>query len=218
MNLLLLLSLPAAASDARLEALLADAGWDVAGQGSHELLGDVELALKQVTGTQCLRGRAQVSASPERMLEVVQDIEGALSWSKAGLVDTRVLARTGSGIDYLQVLDVPDWTAAADRYWVLRGQASNPGGAQVFSWDRFDWRSAFPDLASELATTRPKAVEPDPNFGAWAFRSTGSTSTITYYLCTESGSLPQWLQKAAATRTVPAAMADVVREAQRRAR
>lgn len=218
MNLFLLLMLDARAVDSRLDALLADAGWEVAGQGSHDLLGEVELSLKQVTGTQCLRGRAQAAAAPGMMFEVVQDIQGALTWSKAGIVDSRVLARTDSTLDYLQVLDVPDWTAAADRYWVLRGQSLSVGGSQVFFWDRFDWRAAFPALATELDSTRAKAVEPDPNFGAWAFGGGAGSSTIAYYLCTESGSLPQWLQKAAATRTVPSAMADVVREAQRRAR
>lgn len=217
--ILLTLVLASHASEPRLDQLLASSGWEVVGEGGHDLLGPVELSLKTVSSTQCLRGRSEVQGSTTTMLAVVEDIAGALSWSRAGLVDTRVLADKGATVEYLQVLDVPDWTAAADRFWVLRGTSlTTPSGASVFFWDRFDWKSAYPALAAEISTTRPKAVEPDPNFGAWAFSPSAAGATMDYYLCTESGSLPQWLQKAAATRTVPAAMADVVREAQRRGR
>jgi len=224
---LVLLLLPAALAAADFDALLTPDGWEVAGSAPHELLGEVTLALKQVSGVKCLRGTATVDASARGMLSVVEDIDGALSWSTAGLSDTRVLGRQGDRLDYLQVLDVPGWTMAADRYWVLRSRVTTEAdGALAFRWDRFDWRSAYPDLAAELATSHPQAIEPDPNFGAWVFRdSTSPDSTapdtaagteLRYYLCTESGSLPYWLQKAAATRTVPAAMADVVRAARKR--
>lgn len=206
------------ALDPHLQTLLSDSGWEVAGRGEEALLGTVEIAVKEVAGVRCMRGEAAVPADAAAMQGVVADIRGALSWSRAGLVDTRLLGERGPEVDYLQVLDVPDWTGAADRYWVLRGQGLTVAqGERLFVWDRFDWRAAYPALAEELKATRPKAVEPDPNFGAWAFLPQGTTSRVRYYLCTESGSLPGWLQRAAATRTVPAAMADVVREARRRA-
>lgn len=216
--LLLALSLPSAsAMDPRLQRLLAADGWQVAGDAEHDLLGKVVLSLKDVDGTQCLKGTATVQARGPTMLAVVQDIPSALSWSTAGLTDTRVLGQQGARVDYLQVLDVPDWTMAADRYWVLRGEQVGLGGGGVsFWWDRFDWRTTYPALATELDRDLPKAVEPDPNFGAWAFTPAGAGTLVDYYLCTESGSLPYWLQKAAATKTLPAAMADVVREARRR--
>ena len=214
---LLLCPSSAQAADARFDQLFSAEGWEVAGEADHDLLGRVELSLKEVAGTRCLKGSATVAASGTAMLAVVQDIQGALSWSKAGLSDTRVLGQRGSQVEYLQVLDVPDWTMAADRYWVLRGdQATLAGGGVAFRWDRFDWRTAYPALAAELERTLPKAVEPDPNFGAWAFVPQAQGTRLDYTLCTESGSLPYWLQKAAATKTVPDAMADVVREAQKR--
>lgn len=208
---------PASAMDARLQRLLGAEGWSVAGDAQHDLLGKVVLSLKQVDGTQCLKGSATVQARGETMLGVVQDIRGALRWSTAGLTDTRVLGQQGARVDYLQVLDVPDWTMAADRFWVLRGEKVDlADGGVSFWWDRFDWRAAYPSLATELDASLPKAVEPDPNFGAWTFTPAGADTRLDYYLCTESGSLPYWLQKAAATKTLPAAMADVVREARRR--
>lgn len=204
-------------SEARHIQLFASDGWEVAGDAEHDLLGTVVLSLKEVDGTRCLRGSATVAADASTMLAVVQDIAGALSWSTAGLTDTRVLGQQGAEVEYLQVLDVPDWTMASDRFWVLRGTTTAAAGGQVsFVWDRFDWPTAYPELATELARTLPKAVEPDPNFGAWAFTPTEGGAALDYYLCTESGSLPYWLQKAAATKTLPAAMADVVREARKR--
>ncbi|RME29176.1 MAG: hypothetical protein D6798_00700 [Deltaproteobacteria bacterium] len=236
---LALLLLPAAQA-ADFDSLLSADGWEVAGSVDHEVLGAVTLAVKDVSGVRCLRGTARVDASARDMLGVVDDIDGARSWSTAGLSESRVLERRDGHVDYVQVLDVPDWTMAADRFWVLRSRTTTaPDGALVFRWDRFDWRAAWPELAAELAARHPRAVEPDPNFGAWVFRERpvapaassagpaggqavdaagGDAGTeLAYYLCTESGSLPAWLQKAAATRTVPAAMADVVRAARRRA-
>lgn len=205
----------AAAAD--FDALLSPDGWELRGSAEHALLGPVEISTKDLAGVTCMVGAARVQASARTMLGVVDDIDGALSWSTAGLIDTRVLGRQGASVDYYQHLDVPDWTMAADRYWVLRREiVTGSDGAVVFRWDRFDWRSAYPDLAAELDRDHAKAVEPVPNFGAWSFLDQGDQALVRYYLCTESGKLPGWLQKAAATKTVPDAMADVVREARKR--
>jgi|GEM_PF-1501525 len=213
------LSSPARAEDARFASLLSDQGWEQAGKANNALLGEVLLALKDVEGTRCLLGSATVDAKAATMLAVVQDIPGATSWSTAGLTASRVLGKDGVKVDYLQVLDVPDWTMASDRYWVLRGApATEADGSMAFRWDRFDWRAAYPLVATELDRDLPKAVEPAPNFGAWDFKEQAGGTLLRYYLCTESGSLPTWLQKAAATKTLPSTMADVVREAHRRDR
>lgn len=199
------------------DALLSPSGWELRGSTEHDLLGTVQISTKEIQGLTCLQGTALVQARAGTMLAVVEDIDAALSWSRAGLIGTRILGRQGNAIDYYQHLDVPDWTMAADRYWVLRSMVSTAAdGAVQFRWDRFDWRSQYPDLAAELDRDHPKAVEPDPNFGAWSFRDGAAGSELRYFLCTESGNLPSWLQKAAATKTVPDAMADVVREARRR--
>lgn len=214
-SLTLALAAPAGAAD--FSALLSPVGWELRGTTQHELLGEVSISTKEIEGLTCLLGAAQVQAPARAMLGVVEDIDGALAWSRAGLVDSKLLGRQGHVLDYYQVLDVPDWTMAADRYWVLRSRTSTASdGALIFRWDRFDWRSAYPEVATRLGQAHPKAVEPDPNFGAWIFRDGADGGEVRYALCTESGSLPGWLQKAAATKTVPDAMADVVREAQRR--
>lgn len=212
-----LLTLSPAAAGADFDQLLAPAGWELEGTAQHDLLGEVSLSLKTIGGNKCLLGAATVQPSATSMLAVVKDIKGALGWSTAGLSASRVLAERGEVVEYYQHLDVPDWTMAHDRYWVLQGRTVRAAdGSVAFQWDRFDWRTAWPDLAQDLDVNHPKAVEPDPNFGAWSFRDGPEGTLLRYYLCTESGNLPYWLQKAAATKTLPAAMADVVREASRR--
>ncbi|MCB9778624.1 MAG: hypothetical protein H6742_08695 [Alphaproteobacteria bacterium] len=205
------------ADAAKLDDLLAPTGWEVAGDAEHKVLGDVVLETKDVAGVKCLKGTASVDTKPATMVAVVEDVDGAMGWSTAGLIATRKLADRNGTLEYYQHLGIPDWTGAADRYWVLRSQTSTRAdGTKVFTWDRFDWRAAYPDLATELDRDYPKAIEPEPNFGAWVFVPQGGGARLEYYLCTASGKIPYWLQKAAATKTLPGAMADVVVEARKR--
>ncbi len=118
----------------------------------------------------------------------------------------------------MQVLDVPGWTMASDRYWVLRGERFTAGAAVGYRWNRLDWQPVYPALVEELAQLAPKGVEPMTNWGRWSFVQGEAGTRATYELCSDAGgSLPAWLQRAAATRTLPDTMADVAREAARRA-
>jgi hypothetical protein len=133
------------------------------------------------------------------------------------MLASRVIGHSGDSVEYYQHLDVPDWTMAYDRFWVLRGKAATEGTKRWFKWDRFEWRKAYPELATEIDTTYPGVVEPNPNYGYWAFTPVSAGTELRYGLCSDTGgSLPGWLQKAAATKTLPATMADAVREAKKR--
>lgn len=216
--LLLALSLPSAsAMDPRLQRLLDADGWQVAGDAEHDLLGKVVLSLKDVDGTQCLKGTATVQARGPTMLAVVQDIPSALSWSTAGLTDTRVLGQQGARVDYLQVLDVPDWTMAADRYWVLRGRNTwGSDGSASYRYERTD-PTAWPRVAEVLGTLSGTPIEPPTNYGRWTFTPAGGQTQVEYRSCAVFGGVvPAAIQSWIALQQLPATMEDLVREAGRR--
>ncbi len=199
------------------DALLADTGWEEVGQSSTKATGDIDIKLKEIGGHPCLRGHAVVDAKIDALYDVVTDVPAAKDFSSETLFDSRVLGRDADAIEYYQHLDVPNWTMASDRFWVLRGEPASSGDVRAFRWDRFDWRSKYPDLASDIDTNYSSSVEPDPNWGQWMFQPKGAQTEATYFICSNpGGSLPEWLQKAAATKTLPGTMADVVREAQKR--
>lgn len=107
---------------------------------------------------------------------------------------------------------------AADRYWVLEGWGATEGELTSYRWERFEWREQYPELAKRLDTEHVGAVEPNPNYGAWTFQPKGEVVESRYYVCSNpGGSLPEWLQKMAATKTLPGTMGDAVAEARRRA-
>ena len=61
------------------------------------------------------------------------------------------------------------------------------------------------------------AIEVPKNWGEWLFTPAGTGTDIKYRVCTEAGgSVPMWLQKLGAQRTLPDTVADLVREAKKR--
>ncbi|NCG17557.1 MAG: hypothetical protein GWP91_00890 [Rhodobacterales bacterium] len=214
--LIALLFTTAQASD--FAALYTDSGWDSVGTTSTKDAGDVVIEVKVIDGTSCLRGTLNVNVPAKRLFEVVTDIPASPSFSSEKLIASNLLARNGDSFDYYQHLDVPSWTMAENRFWVLRGTNTSGGDTLAFQWDQFDWRSAYPELAATLKTDHSSSIEPTPNFGAWKFTETAENTRGVYYLCSNpGGNIPEWVQKAAATKTVPNTVADVVREARRRA-
>lgn len=218
---LLLPALATAATWSSIPGLVRDEGWQVIGHRNHKASGvDVELRLKKVGGISCLEGTARVAGpGPEELLAVAADIAGAARWSSAPLRAARVLARRGSEMDYYQHLDVPDWTMAHDRYWVLTSRTvREPDGTVRFQWDRFDWRNRYPELAAEIDRDHAASVEPPTNYGEWRFIPLpGGQTEIRYAVCSDTGgNLPKTLQRAAALRTLPDNIGDLVKEARRR--
>ena len=181
--------------------------------------GDViRVQKKLVDGLTCVRGVVVVEVPPAALLDVVSDIPANPSWSSERLLVSALLTPAGDDMAYWQYLDVPDWTLVSDRFWVVRGRASRQGAGATYTFERLEgWPTAYPALAKQIAGQYPGAVEPDPLFGAWVFTPQGSGTDARYHLCSNAGaSLPQWVQTAAATRTVPGTVADVLREARRR--
>ncbi len=203
------------ASAADWNALFASDGWQKVSDTSHADTGPITIDTKTIAGVQCLRGVATVGVPPSTLYGVVADIPAAKKWSSETLTHSRVLSQGGKTVEYYQHLDVPGWTMATDRFWVLRGEDASTANERTFRWDRFDWKTKYPELAAEIAPSG--AVEPDPNWGAWAFAASGEGSAIRYYVCSDpGGSLPTWLKETAATKTLPNTLGDVVREGKKR--
>lgn len=204
-------------SDTDWDTLLSDEGWSQVATPSPKGTGPIDLRLKEIGGKPCLRGEVTVQPSADVLLATATDIDGSPDFSRESLLASKVIASDGGRVDYYQVLDVPDWTMASDRYWVLRGEKRQEGEARSFRWNRFDWRAAHPELAAELDAKHAGAVEPQTNWGAWVFQPVGDKTLVRYHLCSSAGgSLPEWIQKAAATKTLPNTMADVIVEAAKR--
>lgn len=199
------------------DQLLSSSGWSAVDELKHQVLGPVSIAMKRIEGERCLRGRATASAPPEILYDVVTDMPAAKRFSREKLIASEVLSTSGGAVYYYQHLDVPGWTMAADRYWVLEGRSASEGTTRAFRWNRFDWRPRYPELAARIQREHPNAVEPDPNWGSWVFEPTSEGTRMHYYICSDpGGSIPGWVERAAATRSLPNTMADVVGEALRR--
>lgn len=176
----------------------------------------IDVATRTISGTPCFRASTKVAAHPDKLLEAAADIDGSKRWSSAGLAEAKLLSKSSTNLDYYQVLDVPGWTMASDRFWFLHGTVERPAGSIVFRWERLDQGGAFRSQWQDVKARYSSAVEPPVNVGAWVFTGTG-TVDIKYYICTDSGgSIPQTLQTAATRRTLPATVDDLVKEARKR--
>jgi hypothetical protein len=181
--------------------------------------GEIVVEQKTVSGTLCLRGRMTIPTAPDALYDVVTDIATEPRWSSETLTASEILRRDGTTLDYYQHLAVPRWTMASDRFWVLRGRDASAKTAREFRWERFDWVTEYPELEQRIQREQPGAVEPQANLGFWRFTPGAAGTVATYAICTSAGgSIPQWIQKKAATQALPGTMADVAREARRRAR
>lgn len=210
----LILALFATATAGDVSALTADAGWKELATRSSDV-GKVTVSLKQLEGLPCLRAQVVVVASTEALLEVVTDIPSAIRWGTAGITKAEILGKGDGWLDYMQYLDVPNWTLAQDRFWILRGGAvTGPDGGVVFSWDRSSDHQATRDA---IAATDPKAVELPTNYGAWSFLPVEGGTRVRQEVCSDlGGSMPTSIQRWVSTRTMPDTVAEMVVEAQRR--
>ena len=104
--------------------------WRPVATKSHKVAGPIDIFSSTIAGTLCFRAIANTTVPPTMMMNVARDIVGSLKWSTAGLTRSEVLGRTATSIDYLQYIDVPNWTFTSDRFWVLRGTSSTTGNKQ----------------------------------------------------------------------------------------
>lgn len=166
----------------------------------------------------CFRGVTKVSADPDLMLATSMDVPNAPRWSSTPLPISTILAREPGAMVYHQMVDVPNWTLASDRYWILRGEyGTEADGTRRFRWTRVDAATAYPEIHARLSE-EAGAVEVPVNWGMWRFtpRDQGLTAVV-YGLCTDAGGvLPTWLQRVSTRQTLPDVVINLVTEAQRR--
>lgn len=211
------LALSAAAQAAPTWSQLSSAtDWESFKTSSTKNAGEVELFSATIGGTSCFKGEATVSGvDAETMLAVATDVEGAKSWSSAGIKDAVTLKKSATNLDYYQYLSVP---LINDRFWFLHGTIVREGTLIGLRWEK-PWEGGGPYASTyqEVMAAHPKAVEPPVNVGAWLFDSQGGSVTVRYLVCTDSGgSIPTNLQNMATKSTLPNTVDDLVREARSR--
>ncbi len=197
--------------------VIAESGWTQISTRDHKDAGTIQVYKKTVSGTACFKGRATTDLDPQVMLEVAIDIPGTVRWSSAGVAEGEILSQSGTNIDYYQYLDVPGWTFSSDRFWFLTGVIEQSGDTTMFHWDRLVNGGPHAQRYNQVKAAHPDAIEPPVNVGGWQFTTTGASTLIQYYICTDTGgSIPAMVQNAATTRTLPDSVGDLVREARKR--
>ncbi len=215
--LLALLLSPAAQAETPQWSQIRGSGWTHHATRKHDVVGTVEVYAKTVAGVECFQGVTTTRYTPEQLLDVAADIEGAIQWSTAGVTDAATLKRTDTLLDYYQFLDVPGWTMANDRFWFLRGTIERSGGAITFHWDRLVDGGPYAARYQQVIAAHPDAVDIPMNVGGWVFTPADGATRVQYYICTNTGgSIPTAVQGVATTRTLPDNLGDIVREAARR--
>lgn len=181
-------------------------------------LGTVKVEHRKVGAVDCLQGTTTTTTPLEKVHAVATDIPNAPKWSHVKLWMSETLATTDDGFDYVQMLDVPNWTLVADRFWVLHGTTLRSGDGTVrFRWRRVDAEARYPEVAARARTFHSGAIEPPVNYGEWILRPGAGAATVTYRACSDvGGSLPSSIQKWVAQRTLPDTVADVLRAAKAR--
>ncbi|MCB9663336.1 MAG: hypothetical protein H6732_04430 [Alphaproteobacteria bacterium] len=213
----LLLALTAAAVEPDFAALRSAEGWQEIATRDADF-GQVRVLHREIGGAQCLQGIGKADVPLARIFEVLDDVPSALEWSHADLVFSEVVGRPEGGVDLMQYIDIPNWTLVADRYWIVRARTERgPEGAARFTWTRVPV-DTYPDAKAKALGFASNAMEPPVNWGEWAFQPTEGGLEVRYRGCSDiGGAIPQWLQKAVAQRTLPDTVADLVREAKKRA-
>lgn len=195
-------------------------GWTFDSELQQEELGTIRLYTRTIADVPCYRVRTVTGVPVDTLLATVTDVRSVPRWSSNGVTESKVLGDEGGAIDYVQYLDIPGWTMASDRFWFIRGRVERGArGAAMWRWEKLDAGGRHADFYSDFLARHADAVEVPINSGAWSFQPTANGQTELWYsVCTDSGgSLPSALKATASRRTMPLAVADLVREAKRRA-
>ncbi len=194
--------------------------WEFLADRDHDDAGTIKVYVAELDGIKCLKGTVTTAGDAGTYLGVAMDIKGSTKWSTAGLSESEVLGQSGNTLDYYQYLDVPGWTGASDRFWFLRGTKEESGSTKAFWWDRMgDNGGPYSKRFTEVATANPSAIEPPLNVGGWTFTQSGANVESSYFVCSDTGGvLPKAIQYAAAKRTLPDTVGDLIREAKKRSK
>lgn len=198
------------------EVVLSEDGWNEVATRSADV-GEVRIHHRREGDIDCLWGRVTVDVPVDRLIEVAEDVESAPRWTSNEIVHSRTLSKNGTSRDFLQSLDIPNWTLVADRYWMLRGERVKRDTGWSFQWDRLDAAQAYPEAHAEVMAWNAKAIEPPVNRGAWVFDGVQGGTQVDYRACVDiGGSIPSGIQRWVAKRTLPDTMAELITEAKRR--
>ncbi len=193
------------------------ASWTELARKTHSDAGEIVIKSTSIGGVDCFRGEAVTDVPGGKLLDVVADVESAVSWSTAGVSEAKLLSKNGNKLDYYQFLDVPGWTMASDRFWFLTSVVESTDSKWSLKWTRLENGGAHKEAYESFKASHSSAVEPPVNVGSWVFEATGSGTRMTYSVCTDSGgSIPMAVQSAATRKTLPDTLGDVVREARNR--
>jgi hypothetical protein len=195
-------------SRALLDELHDESGWiQVQGHGA----GGVVIYRKEVKRSDLLgfRGELVVEAGSEQLFALISDLDRHAGLSDdIPLVLSQVLAQNEDGVDYLQLLDAPDWTLTRDRYWFNRSFVIRDLDGQV-GHHRQSWLGIDPKLYPErwraLLSDHPGAVRTPINLGSWEVipLSAGRSRLIYRVLSDPGGRLPSAVQRLVTARTLP---------------
>jgi hypothetical protein len=210
----------AAAADPTWSQVRAESSWTEHSTRNHGDAGEVTVLKATVEGVECWRADAKVDVDSKYMMDVAMDIEGTIGWATTAHVsEAKVLARSGSALEYYQLMDVPGWTLAKDRFWFVRGRVINESGATSFAWQKLDEGGDHGTAYAEFVADHEDAIEPPVNVGGWHFTPVSDGTEIRYHICTDSGgAIPQKIQSMATSSTLPDTVGDLVREARKRAK
>ena len=104
-----------------------------------------------------------------------------------------------------------------DRFWILRAEALEEPDARGYRWSRVDGATSHPAVVEAARALDPGAMEPPVMWGEWRFEDRDGATLVTWRGCQDiGGSVPMWVQLWAAGRSLPAAVADLIHEAERR--
>jgi hypothetical protein len=148
---------------------------------------------------------------------VLADVEGARSWSSAGISEAKLLSKSVNKLEYYQYLDVPSWTMSSDRFWFLQSTLESGAERAALRWSPLVNGGAHAAYYAEVKAAHPDAIEPTANVGSWVFERQSDGTHVTYSVCTlPGGSIPTMVQNAATRKTLPDTVGDAVRAARKR--
>lgn len=215
--ILLMLATPAFAGVPTWDAIAGVTNWQSISTRSHADGGEIGVFSATVADVACFKGTATTTAPPDKLHEVATDIESTPRWSSAGVTEAMTLGKSGATIEYYQYLDVPGWTMASDRFWFLTGTTVKSGDVTTFHWSRLDNGGAHSARFQAVKQANPSAIEPPVNVGGWRFTSSGGSTAVEYFICTDTGgAIPTVVQNAATKKTLPDTVGELIGEAKRR--
>ena len=209
-------------SRALLDELHDESGWVKAHQPRAR---GVAIYRKDVAGTELpgFRGELVVEAGSEQLFALISDLDRHAGLSDdIPLVLSQVLARNDDGVDYLQVLDAPNWTLTRDRYWFNRTFIARNLGGQMGhhrqSWLGID-PSLYPDRWRALLSEHPGAIRTPLNLGSWeVIPLSAERSRLIYRVLSDPGGrLPSAIQTLVTASTLPLNLLQFQAEAKRAA-